>query len=70
MEAGRELEVEKIMEAMPDSYISRWCESDRCACLGCVNNAGKQFGEITKDEWLAWKKRQLSLALGRQGIKP
>ena len=68
MTEARLKEITKAMQNSPLSWAMYYCESDACACLGCVNTAirigaGKCFHPeltpptidlITKEEWQEW----------------
>lgn len=45
-----------IDDLMKDAYNKyRWCNGDRCACMGCVNNLISING-FTKEQWEEWVK--------------
>jgi hypothetical protein len=43
--------VDALMEALPYAE-RRWCGLERCECSGCADTF------VSRDEWLAWFKRQ------------
>lgn len=62
----RELQIDGEMMKVYPNFRIRWCESNECWCLGCVNRS--QFTKfkdgITKEEWLAWKSRSTAPTAG------
>lgn len=48
-------ELWKLMDATfgKHSYVTRWCESGMCGCMGCVNFDARK-NDITKEQWDAW----------------
>ena len=42
---------------MPIDWRYNWCESEICACVGCVNVSGKLIEQgYTKKDWEEWVK--------------
>jgi hypothetical protein len=47
------------MRDMPVATALNWCESEMCACMGCVNGSGglERHHGVTKEEWREWWRR-------------
>jgi hypothetical protein len=53
-------EVNAAMQMIPSAWRKRWCKSQACACLGCVNGSGgghfvfQGVKPVSEDEWKQW----------------
>lgn len=53
-EGGRtEQYVDEIMHGVPERSRYRWCNSNLCACMGCVNMSTR----LNRQEWESWVMR-------------
>lgn len=41
----REEKIKKFINELPKGWV-RWCDSDLCYCMGCVNNVGAHKWEV------------------------
>lgn len=49
--------IDRKLKDAPRSWIKRWCTSQICGCMGCINKSGKKYASLTKEEhedYLFW----------------
>jgi hypothetical protein len=60
IEGSRERQFDYVMSHVPEWFRKHWCSGGLCGCMGCANRSGGMASlGFTKDDWLAWKSRQI-----------
>ena len=58
--------IDEVMQAMPESWRTYWCEAEVCACMGGANCSGqlKRLG-YSKQEWQQWIDSRAAAEIGK-----